>query len=750
MAADITVGNQTDLIAAIAGAPSGTPYTIALSADFPITVQIGVPAGKDIVLDGDGHTLTRAAGFTNSLLNVVAGAALTLANIVLDGNRPNLVFAQNALVSNAGSLTITAGTVLQNNWNTGTSLYTAGGGISSTGSVTMTGGLITGNNSYNVQGGGIYMIGGVLTMTGGEISGNTALSYGGGVYLRTSTFYMVDGLIAGNECSGFGGGVAVYWNSAFVMDGGSIQANTGSTNGGGVYVGGVALAPSSFTLNGGAIAGNSSREGGGVFVNGSTLDTISTFLMTGGEITGNHALNQGLTAYGGGVFNSGTFLQTGGSIAMNDSEQMAGGVLNIGTYTLLAGVVAGNVAANNGGGIFNYGSTLTVTGAVVTANVAGNFGGGIFLYFGEENTLITDSQVTANSASKGGGIYADRGAFTVSGAAMLIAGNSATSAEECDTGGGIYATTRTNAHVDAGVIFTRNYVTHAYNAPLGPDLAAYESVVHSPSLDPQYVYAWNNADINYCTTLMLPVQITYWRNAEPGDPVHMILSTDLSEGDAIAQIPPPWADGTLNFAGWSLTPDDTCPTLHMPMPRAYHAADFSGGIPAELNVYAIWCPEPVYHTVTFDARGGTAVPAQKLLDGETAVFGLSTRADCILEGWYTNENLEVRFNFATPIYEDLTLYAKWICMDELDLTEDATLAEKLAELAKLAALQSLLAALVEGDKCYTIGILTEYTYHVVEADGQLYVRSKPLEQQYLGIVPLTVAMVQAEIAQLKL
>jgi hypothetical protein len=164
--------------------------------------------------------------------------------------------------------------------------------------------------------------------------------------------------------------------------------------------------------------------------------------------------------------------------------------------------------------------------------------------------------------------------------------------------------------------------------------------------------------------------------------------------------------------------------------------------------------EPISHDVTFEAGGGTAVPAQSIRDGEQATWGISTRAGCLLEGWYTNEDLEVRFNFATPIYEDLTLYARWICPDtpEFDdivtsLTSEqrAELEALLADLVELAELQALLAALEAGDKCYNIGILTEYGYQLVEHEGTVYLHDQLVEQSYLAIIPLTIAEVEADI-----
>jgi uncharacterized repeat protein (TIGR02543 family) len=231
----------------------------------------------------------------------------------------------------------------------------------------------------------------------------------------------------------------------------------------------------------------------------------------------------------------------------------------------------------------------------------------------------------------------------------------------------------------------------------------------------------------------------------------MIFGSNLTEGADIPMIPPPWDDsegGELNFAGWSLIRSDTCPHLTQPMPTTYHAADFSTDDPRNLNVYAIWCPEPIYHEVTFDANGGTPVPSQSVRDGDLATFASSTRDGCIFDGWYTNKQLDVRFNFNTPLYEDLTLHAKWICPGTPEYAAlYATLTPE--QLAELAELEALLAALEAGEKCYNIGILTEYGYRLVEHNGTIYLHNQLTTQPYLAIVPITIAEVVQEIDQLE-
>lgn len=67
------------------------------------------------------------------------------------------------------------------------------------------------------------------------------------------------------------------------------------------------------------------------------------------------------------------------------------------------------------------------------------------------------------------------------------------------------------------------------------------------------------------------------------------------------------------------------------------------------------------YTVTFDSRGGTAIKAVKV-KGEQAVS--KPAADPVKKGhtfagWYSDSNCTIRYNFASKVTKNITLYAKW-------------------------------------------------------------------------------------------
>ena len=90
-------------------------------------------------------------------------------------------------------------------------------------------------------------------------------------------------------------------------------------------------------------------------------------------------------------------------------------------------------------------------------------------------------------------------------------------------------------------------------------------------------------------------------------------------------------------------------------------------VTADMTVKAQWKdkevtpPAPATYTVTFDANGhGTAPEAQTVEEGETATEpGKPTASGYTFGGWYTDSACKTKYDFSTPVTEDITLYAKW-------------------------------------------------------------------------------------------
>ena len=212
------------------------------------------------------------------------------------------------------------------------------------GSKIVSGGVITGGGGdffYNDGGGVLVNAGGTLTMTGGSIVGCSAGGLGGGVRLAYDS--------------------AIGKNSTFTMTGGSIIGCAAKSGGG------VSVSPrSTFTMGSGSEIRNCNALSGGGGVNISALwnsNIIGCFSMNGGTIrtcTG---------SYGGGVYNSGSFIMSGGTIkaSISTTTQYAssGGVWNDNQFTMTGGTIGDPDNENDASHVYNTSSqetTLTISG----------------------------------------------------------------------------------------------------------------------------------------------------------------------------------------------------------------------------------------------------------------------------------------------------------------------------------------------------------------------------------------------------
>ena len=66
------------------------------------------------------------------------------------------------------------------------------------------------------------------------------------------------------------------------------------------------------------------------------------------------------------------------------------------------------------------------------------------------------------------------------------------------------------------------------------------------------------------------------------------------------------------------------------------------------------------YTVTYEPNGGSTVPSQTVKYNETANKPADpTKSGYTFAGWYTEEKLTNKYDFATPVTGNITLYAKW-------------------------------------------------------------------------------------------
>ena len=284
---------------------------ITLKGDVEISSTLTV--NRTVTLDLNGNVLKMTGGF--SVIKVESGGDLTIAD-----STPNKVHKFNPNYTDM--------------WGCG--LWKLD---KDTGTEIVSGGVITGGGGdfAHSDGGGVLVnVGGKLTMTGGSIVGCSAGGLGGGVHLAYDS--------------------SIGKSSTFTMTGGSI-IGCAAKNGGGVSV-----SPGcTFTMGSGSEIRNCNAQSGGGGVDISALwnsNIIGRFIMNGGTIRTCTGL------YGGGVYNSGSFIMSSGTIkdSISTAPQYAssGGVWNDNQFTMTGGTIGDPGNPNDASSVYNT-STQRVT-----------------------------------------------------------------------------------------------------------------------------------------------------------------------------------------------------------------------------------------------------------------------------------------------------------------------------------------------------------------------------------------------------
>ena len=222
--------------------------TITFSVSGTITLASTLPIITDaagLTMDGTGQTLTISGNNAVRVMQVGAGALLTLNNLTI----------ANGIGTGQG-----------------------GGGISNSGTATITNSTFSGNSAPGGFGGGILNngIGSTLTIANSIFSGNSGT--GSGIFNDSGTLTITNSTFSGNTGSSVynSGAPLTITNSTF-----SGNSATGGS-GAGVFNGGTTL-----TITNSTFSGNSANNGSGagVFNNGGPL-TITNSTFSGNSATG--------------------------------------------------------------------------------------------------------------------------------------------------------------------------------------------------------------------------------------------------------------------------------------------------------------------------------------------------------------------------------------------------------------------------------------------------------------------------------
>ena len=384
------------------------------------------------------------------------------------------------------------------------------------------------------------------------------------------------------------------------------------------------------TVNGGVITGGNANannnDGGGVII-----VSGGTFTMTGGNIVGCTA------GSGGGVDVSGTFTMTGGSIAGCVAAHASGGGVYVetgGAFEMSGGSIAGCTAASTlagGGGICNEGTTaLSGSAKIQNCHVQTGDGGGIW---SSENAraLTVNGNVEITGCTSGttlDAMYFENG--TVSGGRF--------DGEVTKWGGIISGGTFDNRVRNKGGTISdgtfNGKVNNEGNIENGTFSGTVENAAKGKITDGTFT---ETSTVNNRGTIEKGKFSGTVTNAAKGK----ITDGTFTEASTVNN------KGTIEKGEFSGTVENQAS-------GTISGGTFSGTVTNNGTING------GTFAVTFDTKGGSIVPVENVLNGQKATKPADpTRAGYTFGGWYTEEAYANLYDFATPVKNALTLYAKW-------------------------------------------------------------------------------------------
>lgn len=140
---------------------------------------------------------------------------------------------------------------------------------------------------------------------------------------------------------------------------------------------------------------------------------------------------------------------------------------------------------------------------------------------------------------------------------------------------------------------------------------------------------------------------------ETGEGGPTVESQTVNHGDAVTRPADPTMAGKT-FVGWTTDADGKTPYV------------FGSAVTGDLTLYAKWDDEPSakFYLVTFHRNDGTTgadeATAMYVKSGEKLTAPTLARDGYRLTGWYTTADGGEKYDFATGVTSDLTLYAHWV------------------------------------------------------------------------------------------
>ncbi len=422
--ADFVIGaEQSELLAYIAGGrASNIVMTLHtdIELDAPLNFynkyfQIDV-SGYEITINGNGHTITWADGYTGTLFNVEPGVSLTTKNITIDGENEFTFYDDTTTVENgqnwytrfvnvgeedkavngdvivnAGDLTLGEGTVIKN-------VTIAADSTNGKTENTDNGGYIL---KYNDNLAIVKSTGGKVTLNGAQITGNA----GQMLNVSNTESNITNATIDGNMGCGRNGGIIEVNGGTMTITDSSIINNKAMARSATVLgvIGGAEVTFSG-TMGNNKHIGVGSNTAGAMVV----LEGASQFVMDGGSISNNVGGRAGAIAsrwVGGdyGQHEETSIVLNAGTITDNTADENYGwngaAIFLRSPATIGEGMtVEGNITVNAAPGELKIAGGDFSGSLIVTSGLKAEITGGTFDYDPTEwlapNTGLTYDEET--------------------------------------------------------------------------------------------------------------------------------------------------------------------------------------------------------------------------------------------------------------------------------------------------------------------------------------------------------------------
>ncbi|HEV7508335.1 MAG TPA: Calx-beta domain-containing protein [Thermoanaerobaculia bacterium] len=364
-----------------------------------------------------------AAGGTSQAGKILAsGAALTLGmSFGLGAPAEAATFTvTNLNDSGAGSL---RQTLLDANHAAGPDVVTFQAGL--TGTLILTSGHLRVSDSVIIQGPGQA----VVTVNANRTS-RVFYLYSGA--LATPSNITISGLTLTGGSALLGGCIFDSIHN-LVLDHVTVDANTATSKGGGLFLEGHA---DSLTIMNSTFSGNTAVKSGGAML---LYTSGQPILIQDSVISGNHSngAGGGLSLYS---LAAGVTIERS-TLSGNTASGAGGGLFvyntNDATVTLRQSTLSGN-SASKGGGAYLYNPTapIVIENSTLSGNQATSEGGGLFFYHSPAaGSGIRSSTIANNTAGDhGGGIYLYDGSLSL--VNTIVAGNAGSSDNDISNGKG--------------------------------------------------------------------------------------------------------------------------------------------------------------------------------------------------------------------------------------------------------------------------------------------------------------------------